>query len=133
MHVHKTDDGKPTPSFVGVQTAFVSAKSKNKDVAMKLLKYLVEESQIKVLFKVGKRIPVMNSALSNPEVKADKIMSAFAEQAKIGIPMPNIPEMQAVWTPAGNALSLVTTGKATPKQAAEAMVKQIKQGIAQMQ
>ncbi|WAM33675.1 sugar ABC transporter substrate-binding protein [Caldicellulosiruptor morganii] len=129
----KTDDGKPTPSFVGVQSAFVSAKSKNKDAAFKLLKYLVEESQVKVLFKVGSRIPVTTGALSNPEVKADKIMSAFAEQAKVGIPMPNIPEMQAVWGPAGNTLSLVTTGKATPKQAAEAMVKQIKQGIAQMQ
>jgi len=129
----KTDDGKPTPSFVGVQTAFVSAKSKNKDAAFKLLKYLVENSAVKVLFEVGHRIPVLNSALSDPKVKADKIMSAFAEQAKVGIPMPNIPEMGAVWNPAGNALSLVTTGKATPKQAAEAMVRQIKQGIAQMQ
>jgi len=128
----KTDDGKPTPSFVGVQAAFVSAKSKNKDAAFKLAKYLVENSAL-TLFKVGHRIPVLNSVLASSEVKSDKIMSAFAEQAKVGIPMPNIPEMSAVWIPAGNALSLITTGKATPKQAADAMVKQIKQGIAQMQ
>lgn len=128
----KTDSGKATPSFVGVQAAFVSAKSKNKSAALDLLKYLVENSAIK-LFEVGHRIPVLNSALNDPKVKADKVMSAFAEQAKVGIPMPNIPEMSAVWTPTGNALSLVTTGKATPKQAADTMVKQIKQGIAQMQ
>lgn len=96
------------------------------------MKYLVENSAL-TLFKVGHRIPVLNKVLASSEVKSDKIMSAFAEQAKVGIPMPNIPEMSAVWTPAGNALSLITTGKATPKQAAEAMVKQIKQGIAQMQ
>jgi len=128
----KTDDGKPTPSFVGVQAAFVSAKSKNKDAAFKLLQYLAQNSAIK-LFEVGHRIPVLNSALNNSKVKADKIMAAFAEQAKNGIPMPNIPEMGAVWTPAGNTLSLITTGKVTPQKGAEDMVKQIKQGIAQQQ
>ncbi|MEZ0536729.1 maltose ABC transporter substrate-binding protein [Caldicellulosiruptoraceae bacterium PP1] len=128
----KSDLGKPTPSFVGVQAAFVSAKSKNKDAAFKLLKYLVDNSGLK-LFEVGNRIPVLNKLLSDPKVKGNAIMAGFAEQAKNGIPMPNIPEMSAVWGPGGNALSLVTTGKAQPKTAAEQMVKQIKQGIAQMQ
>lgn len=128
----KTDNGKVTPSFVGIQTAFVSAKSKNKVAAFQLLKYLSENSALK-LFEVGHRIPALNSALNNPMVKADKVMIAFAEQAKNGIPMPNIPEMVSVWVPAANMLSLITAGKVTPQKGAEEMVKQIKQGIAQQQ
>ncbi|ERM93156.1 sugar ABC transporter substrate-binding protein [Caldanaerobacter subterraneus] len=125
-------DGKPTPSFAGVQAAFVSANSKHQKEAWDLMKYLVENTGLP-LFETGNRIPVIKSLLDNPEVKGNEILSAFAEQAQHAIPMPNIPQMSQVWTPAGNALQLITSGKVPVDKAADDMVKQIKQGIATMQ
>ncbi|MBE3578480.1 MAG: maltose ABC transporter substrate-binding protein [Caldanaerobacter subterraneus] len=125
-------DGKPTPSFAGVQAAFVSANSKHQKEAWDLMKYLVENTGLP-LFETGNRIPVIKSLLDNPEVKGNEILSAFAEQAQHAIPMPNISQMSQVWTPAGNALQLITSGKVPVDKAADDMVKQIKQGIATMQ
>ncbi|SNX54817.1 maltose ABC transporter substrate-binding protein [Thermoanaerobacterium sp. RBIITD] len=127
-----TIDGKPIPTFAGVQTAFVSSSSKHQKEAWNLMKYLAQNTALP-LFETGNRIPVLNSALNSDEVKNNEIMNAFATQAKNAQPMPNIPAMQAVWTPAGNALQLITSGKATPEKAADDMVNQIKQGIATQQ
>jgi arabinogalactan oligomer/maltooligosaccharide transport system substrate-binding protein len=116
------------PSFAGVQAAFVSANSKHQQEAWDLMKYLAENTGLP-LFETGSRIPVLNSLLNTDEVKNNEILSAFAEQAKNAIPMPNIPQMAAVWTPAGNALQLITSGKVQVDKAADDMVNQIKQGI----
>lgn len=125
-------NGQPTPSFVGIQAAFVNSKSKNQTEAWDLMKYLIENTPMPLL-KTGNRIPVLNSELQKDEVKNDKIISAFAEQAKYGTPMPNIPEMAAVWKPAGDNLTLLSSGKSKPADAAKNIVDQIKQGIAQQQ
>ncbi|WP_300347072.1 maltose ABC transporter substrate-binding protein [Clostridium sp.] len=122
--------GKNVPTFLGVQTAFVSEKSKNKDLAWKLVKYLSENTG-DILLQKGNRIPVLKKYIDSKEFKENKYMSAFAEQAKNATPMPNIPAIQAMWGPAGANLQLLTSGKETPQQCAETTVKQIEQGIAQ--
>lgn len=127
-----TVDGKPMPSFAGVQAAFVSANSKHQQEAWDLMKYLAENTGLP-LFETGNRIPVIKSLLDNPEVKNNEILNAFAEQATHAIPMPNIPQMAAVWGPAGNTLQLITSGKVPVDKAADDMVNQIKQGIATQQ
>ena len=58
-------------------------------------------------------------------------MVAFSEQAKIAVPMPNIPEMQAIWTPGGNVITALTAGTVDPKAAGDQIVQQIKEGIDQ--
>ena len=122
--------GKKIPTFLGVQTAFVSEKSKNKDLAWDLVKYLSENTG-DILLQKGNRIPVLNKYIDSKEFKENKYMNAFAEQAKNATPMPNIPAIQAMWGPAGANLQLLTSGKVTPKECAETTVKQIEQGIAQ--
>lgn len=125
-----TIDGKATPSFMGVQAAFVSSKSKNATEAWDLMKYLSEKAPMP-LFTTGNRIPVLKDMLETPEFKNNKYAVQFAEQAKNAQPMPNIAEMNAVWGPAGNNLTLLTSGKSDAKKAADTTVEQIKQGIAQ--
>jgi arabinogalactan oligomer/maltooligosaccharide transport system substrate-binding protein len=122
-------DGKTATPFVGIQSAFVSSKSKHQQEAWDLMKYLVAHTSDGLL-QAGHRIPVLKSKLDDPSVKNDPIISKFASIAQTGVPMPNIPEMQAVWAPAGNALTLVTSNKQQPQTAAQKMVDQIKQGEA---
>ncbi|MPQ44522.1 maltose ABC transporter substrate-binding protein [Clostridium tarantellae] len=118
------------PTFMGVQAAFVSAKSENKELAWDLLKYLVENTG-DVLVEKGNRIPVLNQILSSEKFKENKYMAAFSEQAKYAHPMPNIPEVQAMWTPGAENIKLLLAGQLSPKEAADKTVEQIKEGIAQ--
>lgn len=91
-----TINGEEVPTFLGVQTSVVSANSKNKDIAWDYLKYL-EDNLSDGLTKTGNRIPVIKK-LWEDRVSSDTIMKGFAEQAKYAVPMPNIPEMQYVWS-----------------------------------
>ena len=118
------------PSFVGVQAAFVNAKSKNQTEAWDLMKYIQENNS--TVIKAGNRIPALSSELDKPEYKDNKITAAFVAQAKNGQPMPNIPEMQAVWTPGANNLSLLTFNKATAAATGKSLHDQVVQGIGAM-
>jgi carbohydrate ABC transporter substrate-binding protein, CUT1 family (TC 3.A.1.1.-) len=128
----KLENGSDMKPFVGVQAAFVNANSKNKDAAWELMKYLAENTPIP-LFETGNRIPVINSVLNSSEVQSNEILKGFADSASKGEPMPNVPEVQAMWTPANNNLTLITSGKLAPDKAADQIVAQMKEGIATMQ
>lgn len=122
-------DGKNVSNFVGVQSAVVNAKSKNKDAAWGLMKYLVEKTP-QVLNEKGNRIPALLSEQQKDYFKSNKTAAVFAEQAKYGIPMPNISEMNSVWGPCGDNFALLTQGKTTPEDAAKLIAEQVKKGIA---
>lgn len=124
--------GKKFTPFVGVQAAFVNAKISPEK--QKAAWDLVKELQAKLplaLFKAGNRIPVQKALLDHPDVKANANLLAFAQSAAAGVPMPNIAAMGAVWGPAGSALDLLVQGKLDAKAAAEKIVKEVKEGIAQ--
>lgn len=125
-----TLNGNPVKSFIGVQTAFVSANSKKQDLAWDLTKYLAENTG-DILLETGNRIPVLKSETESDKFNKNEYMVEFANQAKVGEPMPNIAEVQAMWGPAGENLRLIMTGKLSPKEAANLTVKQIKEGISQ--
>lgn len=122
--------GKPVTTFLGVQTAFVSDKSPNKDLAFDLLKYL-SENFTDTLIEKGGRIPASKAGVASDKFKSSSNMVAFSEQAKVATPMPNIPEIQAMWTPGGDTLKALTQGTLDPKAAGSQMVQQITEGIAQ--
>ncbi|MFC4769307.1 maltose ABC transporter substrate-binding protein [Effusibacillus consociatus] len=123
------ENGQKPKTFVGLQTAFVSSKSQNQDKAWDLLKYLNENTSKKAL-ELSARIPVKKSILDDPSFKENQVAAVIAEIASAGEPMPNIPQIQAFWTPMGNNLKLLTQGKSTPEKAAKDIVDQMKQGIA---
>lgn len=127
-----TINGSPAKSFMTVQGAFVSSKSKNKSEAWDLMKYLTAKSGTDVIYKVRHSVPVLNADLEQADFKNDKIVSAFAEQAKVAEPMPNIPEMNTVWTPTGNNLKLLTQGKQDAAKTAKSILDQVADGIKQM-
>jgi len=122
--------GKPVTTFLGVQTAFVSEKSANKDLAWDLVKYLTENST-DLLIEKGNRIPATKAGVDGDLFKKSANMVAFSEQAKNATPMPNIPEVQAMWTPGADGLKALTSGTMDPKAVGDQIVTQVKEGIAQ--
>jgi arabinogalactan oligomer/maltooligosaccharide transport system substrate-binding protein len=123
--------GKPITTALGVQASFVAEKSPNKDLAWDLMKYLTENID-PVIIEKGGRIPATKAGTALDSFKTSKEMVAFSEQAKVAVPMPNIPEMQAIWTPAGDVLKSLAEGKVDAKTAGDQMTQAIKEGIAQM-
>lgn len=122
----------PKP-FLGTYAGFVSntVSSTNQHLSWSLMQYLMKHDGGPLL-QAGNRIPALSSAQAAARHDDPRVVDFFAATAHAQ-PLPNIPEMSAVWTPGANNLTLLTKGQETPQQAGAAMVKQIQQGVAQMQ
>jgi len=118
------EGGSPATPFVGVQSFFVAAKGKNKTLAQEFVtNYVTNKDVAKALYAADPRPPALTAALE--EVKAaDADAGKFMDAGKEGLPMPAIPEMQAVWEPFGIAEAAIVKGGDAAK-AAEAAQKTI--------
>ena len=123
-----TLNGQTMKPFMGVQAAFVSAKSKNKDLAWDLLEYL-QDNTTDILITEGNRLPALTSAQDSDALKDNKYASVFLEASKVAVPMPNIPEVQQMWGPGADNLKALLAGTQTAKETGEKLVSQIEEKI----
>lgn len=120
--------GKMTP-FLGVQMFYVSSKAKNAAVAQTFTtSFLTTEAAQKQLFEVGKRPPA-NTAAYDAVAKSNPQVAQWAEAGKGAKLMPNIPAMNAVWGPMGQAMADVVSGKSQPGARFNAAQKEIEGAI----
>ncbi len=105
MPIPPSKDGTDYPGFIGVQGVVLNEFSDNKLEAANLAKWLIRADAQVGLSKAGGRIPASQSAAE--QVSDDPVIAGFAEALADGEPMPNIPEMGAVWTPMQTAFSLI--------------------------
>lgn len=115
--------------FLGVQLFYVSSKAKNAALAQEFVTNYVPTKDFQLaIFAAGGRPPALTEAYeevatSDPDVKA------WYEAGTDGKPMPNIPAMNSVWGPLGQAASDVIAGKAEPKARFDAAQKEIEKAI----
>lgn len=103
--------GEPAQPFVAVQGFFVSSKTENLLAATEFLtNYIGTEAVQTELYKVGDRPPANKAAFE--AAKSDEVVAAFGEVGANGVPMPNVPEMAAVWEFWGVAEADIISGKA---------------------
>lgn len=82
--------------FVGVQGFYLSAQSSNALLANEFLaNYVATDEAQQALYEADPRIPALTSVAE--QVADDPIIAGFLASAQNGVPMPNIPEMGAVW------------------------------------
>ncbi|MFW6071633.1 MAG: sugar ABC transporter substrate-binding protein [Candidatus Bipolaricaulota bacterium] len=121
-------DGNQMKPFVGAQGFMLSAFSENKVLANEFLKsYIATDEAMTLIYEENERPPAYIPTLD--KVEEEPVVSAFSESARVGVPMPNIPEMGAVWENLGNQLQLISQQKQEPKAAMEDTVEIIKQSI----
>lgn len=125
-----TLNGEAMKPFMGVQAAFVSAKTANSDLSWELMKYL-QDNTGDILIEQGNRIPALKSAQESEKLKANVYADVFIKAAEVAIPMPNVPEVQAMWTPGADNLKALIAGTQDAKTTAEKIAAQTKEGIAQ--
>lgn len=124
------DNGAHPTSFSGIRAFYVNAYTKYPNAASLLAKFASSEEMQKKFYEIAGMIPVHKNLLEDPDIKGDEIISVFMEQAKYSVPMPNIPQMQLVWSPMGSALSTIWDGQMEVKEALNAAVEQLKSAIA---
>ena len=119
-----TQGGMP---FLGVQGFMISAFSPNQLLAQTFLQeYLATPETMYALYEANLRPSAFIPA--NEQIE-DEDLAAFAAVGSNGQPMPNIPEMSAVWSSWGDAMQLISQGSEKPEAALTNAAAQIRTAI----
>ncbi|MEH0664566.1 maltose/maltodextrin ABC transporter substrate-binding protein MalE [Vibrio scophthalmi] len=105
--------GQSSKPFVGVLTAGISTASPNKDLAVEFIEnYLLTNDGLR---KVNDDKPLGAVALNSfqRELDSDQRIAATMDNAMNGEIMPNIPQMNAFWGSAKNAIINIVDGRQT--------------------
>ncbi|WAC67375.1 maltose ABC transporter substrate-binding protein [Agrococcus sp. SL85] len=109
--------GQPATPFVGVQGFMLSAYSENPIVATQFLtEYVASEEAQTAIFESGQRAPALSAAFEAAQSNAD--VAGFGAVGAEGVPMPNIPEMDALWADWGTTEAQIIGGQASDPGAA---------------
>ncbi len=124
--------GKPMRPWITVEGVYVAAPSKNKQEAYAFAKYLTDVPAGKVMAMEGRQTPANKGVYADPQVANDPILKAFRQQVDVAVPMPNLPEMSMVWSPATTAMNTVVKKTAAPKAAMDNAQKEVVERIANL-
>lgn len=120
------ETGLPLAPYSGIQGLHVlrvQAQQK-KDAIVKVLKALMQPEVSVRLAKVSGCAPAVESCYALEEVASDPLIMAMKQTAETAVPMPNIPEMDVMWTVAGSLLTNVNmSGQDVDSAAADAQKK----------
>jgi arabinogalactan oligomer/maltooligosaccharide transport system substrate-binding protein len=123
--------GAPMRPWITVEGVSVAAPSKSKEAAYDFVRYLTDVDASKVMALEGRQCPANVNAQKDPAVAKDPILAGFRDQVEVAIPMPNVPEMAMVWSPATTAMSTILRGT-DPKVALQTAQKQVEKDVANL-
>ena len=109
--------GHPARPFVGVLGCMIAAPSKVKDIAREFIEHHL--LRVESLKTINADVPLGTPANKAfyAELAADPNIRATMENARIGEPIPNIPETGKFFTAVDAALEAITNGRQSPKAA----------------
>lgn len=124
--------GKPMRPWMTVEGVFIAAPSRQKEAAFELVRYLTDLEAGKVMALEGRQSPALSAVYDDPRVKADWVLAAFRKQVEVAVPMPNLPEMTMMWSPATTALNKINAGSTSPRDALGTAQKAVEKDVANL-
>ena len=109
--------GKPAKPFVGVLGCMIAAPSDVKDIAREFIEnHLLRVDSLKI---INADVPLGTPAnkLFYQELASNPNIRATMENARLGEPIPNIPEIQRFFFAMDAALEAITNDRQSPKDA----------------
>lgn len=99
--------GIPIAPYMGVQGIQVlkNAAENKTEAVEKVLRVIMEPDMAVQLALATGCAPANESCYAMDEIASDEIVMAMKETAEHAVPMPNVPEMDVMWTVAGNLLT----------------------------
>lgn len=128
------ETGLPLSPYSGVQGVYVlrhAAESKQETV-QRVMEAISDPSIGIALAAASGCAPANEKCYEDPSVSEDEMVQAMRQTAEIATPMPNIPEMDVMWTVAGNLLSDVNLSGEDIFAAAQKAQKKAEELIAAM-
>ncbi len=125
-------DGSELTPLVSVSSFSISAFSENKELAAELIKYLTSYEVLLEIYEATADLPPRPDVIAHPAIADHPHASVLAAQAAVGMPTPNVPEMNAVWFPFTDAVVATLTGQADAEFALEMAVEMIHEAILEM-
>lgn len=128
------ETGTPISPYMGVQGMQVlkNAAETKKDAVESVLRVLMKDEVGIVLAQASGCAPARESCYSYEEVSGDEIVMAMKETAENAVPMPNLPEMDVMWTVASGLLTDVNMAGSDVTESAEKAQKEALQLIESM-
>jgi arabinogalactan oligomer/maltooligosaccharide transport system substrate-binding protein len=124
--------GKPMRPWMTVEGVFIAAPSKQKEAAFEFVKYVTGLEAARVMALEGRQTPALRAIYDEPAVAKDPVLAAFRKQVEVAIPMPNVPEMTMVWSPATTALNKINAGSTSPKDALAVAQRAVERDVASL-
>lgn len=116
-------------SLIGVQAFFVASGAGDPELARDLAQSFLADPELSViLYEADPRVPALDEALEMVSGQ-DPHLEAFQKAGEGGLPMPAIPEMEAVWSPFSQATADIIGG-ADPAEALTEAERLILEGFA---
>jgi arabinogalactan oligomer/maltooligosaccharide transport system substrate-binding protein len=124
--------GAPMKPWMTVEGVYIAQPSKNKDAAYDFILYLTGLEAGKVMALEGGQTPANAKVYDDPAVAKNPVLSAFRKQVEVAVPMPNVPEMTMVWSPATTAMNAAVRRAASPQAALDQAEKEVVERIANL-
>ncbi|WP_332632278.1 maltose ABC transporter substrate-binding protein [Halalkalibacter flavus] len=122
-------NGEHPTSFSGVKGYYVSAYTDYPDAAALYAQFATSAEMLEKRFEITNELPPHLALLESDVILDDPILSAFLAQAQFAQPMPNIPEMQIVWGPMGDAFISIWNTDRDVQEILDSAVDQISESI----
>ncbi|MBL7202024.1 MAG: extracellular solute-binding protein [Anaerolineae bacterium] len=120
-------DGADRPRPLStVQVLYASAYSSQQDETLDLINYLAGPESIPDLYQALGGAPVRRDVMRQSEFRGDWQAKAWQDQAVTGVLLPNIPELDYVWSPWGQALDQAIPGLTPVQETLDSAVEQIR-------
>ncbi|TAG05943.1 MAG: maltose/maltodextrin ABC transporter substrate-binding protein MalE [Betaproteobacteria bacterium] len=110
-------DGKPGKPFVGVIGCMIAAPSKLKDISKEFLEQHMLRPEYLKMIDDDVAIGAPANKAFYAQLAANPLIRATMENAKLGEPIPNIPETGRFWSAMDAALEAITNGLQSPTEA----------------
>ena len=124
---------KALTPYSGVQGIMVSSACKDKEAAKKVLALLSGKDLSEQLALKNGAAPAQLEAYENPDVQSNEVIMTLKSCAENAVPMPNVPQMDVMWSSTENALAAIYKNGEDTKTALEAGQKAALEQIAAMQ
>ncbi len=125
-------NGTPMKPWMTVEGVYVAAPSQQKEAAYDFAKFLTDVEAARIMAVEGRQTPANAKVYADPKVAGDPILKSFHDQVAVAVPMPNVPEMTMVWSPATTAMNTTVRRAATPAVALERAQKQVEKDVANL-
>ena len=114
------DNGQPLRPFLGSEAVLLSARTKVRDAALRVLDYLTSDEAALTRLAEGRQMVANTRVYENPRWSSDPVVKVFRAQADVSVPMSNAVEAGLAWQPYNNALRRIIFGGAPAKETLQA-------------